>query len=127
MNGKQGIKMYFNEREKIHVFCSFSNGQPPVTIRLLEVGGQVSNSSNATKGRIELFFQAYLCKDVWHSVRCEGPSSELNRSVNILVKCEYSFFLRAKLKTVFNEPCTLSIRYVKMYLFNNIFTLHIIL
>lgn len=124
--------MYFNEREKVHVFCSFSNGHPPVTIRLLEVGGRVRNSSNATKGQIELFFQAYRCTDVWNSVRCEGPSSELNRSVSILVKCEYSFFFRVtrrtvKLKMVFNEPCTLSIIYGKMYLFNNVFTCHIIL
>ncbi|XP_025100582.1 uncharacterized protein LOC112567913 isoform X2 [Pomacea canaliculata] len=91
VNGKQESKIYVNETEKIRVFCSFSNGHPPVTIRLLEVGGRVSNSSNATKGRIELFFKAYRCTDVWHSVRCEGPSSELNRSVSILVKCPPQF------------------------------------
>lgn len=89
VNGKQEHKIYVNETEMIHVVCSFSNGHPPVSIQLLEVGGRQRKSSNSTKGQIELFFEAYRCKDVLHSVRCEGPSSELNRSVSILVKCEY--------------------------------------
>lgn len=72
----------------VNITCSYINGNPPVIIRMADASGHTM-SSTQEEGPLTMFWGKVQCNEVWPTIRCEAPGSELNRSVVILVRCEW--------------------------------------
>ncbi|XP_025101768.1 uncharacterized protein LOC112568609 [Pomacea canaliculata] len=74
------------ENQEVIFSCFFINGNPPVTIRMVDDGGHTLSSTGNREGPLTLS-RDIRCNEVWPTIRCEAPGSELNKSVAIVVKC----------------------------------------
>lgn len=89
MNGEEINDTHLlDEKREVNVSCLFTRGSPPVNVCLVSDSGQ-EQSICREEGPIALSLGVYKCDDMWPTVRCEAPGSELNRSVAILFKCEF--------------------------------------
>ncbi|XP_025101767.1 uncharacterized protein LOC112568608 [Pomacea canaliculata] len=87
VNGQEvNGKFITKENQKFTITCSYTNGNPPVYIRMFNNTGHVFRSTNNREGTLVTFLSVY-CRDMWPTVSCEAPGSKLNKSVTILVKC----------------------------------------
>ncbi|XP_025100814.1 uncharacterized protein LOC112568032 isoform X2 [Pomacea canaliculata] len=75
-----------DENREVNVSCLFTRGSPPLNVCLVSDTGQ-EQSICREEGPLTLSLGVYKCDDMWPTVRCEAPGSELNRSVAILFKC----------------------------------------
>ncbi|PVD27292.1 hypothetical protein C0Q70_12447 [Pomacea canaliculata] len=82
-----------DEKQEVNISCFFSNGNPPSNISMLDDNGNTLSSSSDREGYLVLS-REFRCHDVWPTIHCQAPGSELNRSMSILVRClpELSFF-----------------------------------
>lgn len=78
-----------DENEDVNISCFFINGNPPVSIRMVDGTGHTLSSMRHGQGPLTLSLGVVHCHNVWPTIRCEAPGSELNISVVILVKCEF--------------------------------------
>ncbi|XP_025099926.1 uncharacterized protein LOC112567452 [Pomacea canaliculata] len=77
---------YVAENQESSISCSFINGNPAVSIRLVDGKGSTLSSTRQKEGPLVLS-RDFNCNDVRLTIGCEAPGSELNRYVTILVKC----------------------------------------
>lgn len=94
MNGQEANETYtIAENIEVNASCSFFNGKPSDTVRLLDNRGHEYNSTthpeNVLNGLFTMSLGPFHCQDEWPTIRCEVSGSDLNRSVTILIKCEY--------------------------------------
>lgn len=78
-----------DENQEVNISCFFTNGNPLVSIRILDNTGHTLSSTKHGDGPLALSLGVYQCQDVWPVIRCEASGSESNRSVAILVRCEF--------------------------------------
>lgn len=110
VNGHETNGTYLtNENQEVKISCSFTNGNPPVGVRIVDGSSNILSSTKHEEDLLVLSLGAYRCHEVWPTIRCEAPGSELNRSVSIFVKCKFEFLL-TKLY-VLNKINTSSIRW----------------
>lgn len=82
-----------NENQEVKISCSFTNGNPPVGVRIVDGSSNILSSTKHEEDPLVLSLGPYRCHEVWPIIRCEAPGSELNRSVSIFVKCKFEFLL----------------------------------
>ncbi|XP_025100584.1 uncharacterized protein LOC112567915 [Pomacea canaliculata] len=88
VDGQEVNETYLVEdNQKVNISCSFTNGNPPVSVRLMDDIGSALNSSKHKEGPLTLIIGMFRCSEVWPTVRCEAAGSKLNRSVTILGRC----------------------------------------
>lgn len=91
VNGREVNETHLvDDNQKVIISCFFKNGNPPVSVRLLDNIGNAQSSTKHEEGPLTLILGIFDCSSVWPTIRCEAPGSELNRSVTILGRCEYS-------------------------------------
>lgn len=77
-----------NEREEVSIICLVDKGNPKVSFQLLnKYGSELKSDING--GDLNYSLTA-RCEDEWPVVRCEGRNSIRNRTVSLLLRCEYS-------------------------------------
>lgn len=80
------------QHQEVNVSCYFTNGSPLVSIRILDDTGHTLSSTTHGQGPLTLSLGVYHCQDNWPVIRCEALGSEINRSVAIVVRCEFIIF-----------------------------------
>lgn len=78
-----------DETEEVSVSCFFTNGNPLVSVRLMDDTGRAQSSTTHGQGPLILSLGQFRCQDVWPTIKCEAPQSEHNQSVVIFGKCKY--------------------------------------
>lgn len=90
VNGREtNATLVVDENQMLRVSCTFENGNPPVSFLIREKTSHRHNSTKQEEGPLVISLEGSHCHDIWPVITCEAPGSELNRSVAILVKCEY--------------------------------------
>lgn len=90
VNGKKANETHvIDEKIKVSISCSFTNGNPLVPVHLWDDTGRAQSSTSHGEGPLTLSLGVFHCHEVWPTVRCQAPGSELNRSVTLLGRCEY--------------------------------------
>ncbi|XP_025099935.1 uncharacterized protein LOC112567459 [Pomacea canaliculata] len=88
VNGREvNETVVIDENQEVSVSCSFINGKPPVSVRMLDQTGNAHSSTRHGRSPLTLSLGEFRCQDVWPTIRCEAPGSELNRSVAVLGRC----------------------------------------
>lgn len=77
-----------DEKQEVSVSCFFTNGNPLVSVRLMDDTGRAQSSKTHGQGPLTLSLGQFRCQDVWPTIKCEAPESEHNRSVVIFGKCK---------------------------------------
>ncbi|XP_025099931.1 uncharacterized protein LOC112567456 [Pomacea canaliculata] len=72
-----------DEKQEVIVSCFFTNGNPLVSVRLMDDTGRAQSSTTHGQGPLTLSLGQFRCQDVWPTIKCEAPESERNRSVVI--------------------------------------------
>ncbi|XP_025100588.1 uncharacterized protein LOC112567917 isoform X2 [Pomacea canaliculata] len=90
VNGQEVTETHVvDENQEVIVSCFFINGNPPVTIRLVDSTGQAQSSTTHGVEPLVIFLGVFRCQEVWPIIKCEATGSELNRSVAIIGRCKY--------------------------------------
>ncbi|XP_025102757.1 uncharacterized protein LOC112569239 [Pomacea canaliculata] len=115
LNGQEANGTHIvDENEDVNISCFFINGNPPVSIRMVDGTGHTLSSVRHGQGPLTLSLGVVHCHNVWPTIRCEAPGSELNKSVVILVICRPQLSYISKQVTdvqkVLTEGLTLAMR-----------------
>lgn len=93
VNGERvnGSRVVIAENQEVIVSCAFINGNPPVSIFMVNDTEQTLHVTNSKNGLLTQSLGVYYCQDGLRTIRCEAPGSKVNKSVAILVKCKFVF------------------------------------
>nr|KAG5692850.1 hypothetical protein BaRGS_020878 [Batillaria attramentaria] len=88
MAGDNSVTSPVDQNTTVDILCTWDEGNPPVTARLLDRHGVEMEGSIYSSGQIRYRFPAVGCQDAG-LIRCEAPGASHNETAMLLVKCLY--------------------------------------